>query len=196
MVTQYLEAATDSRSMTVTLTTDELGYLSHYAGPRGDLYYKSKTGINKVRHLAQHNTPPPTHTHTHTACLVILKVKVKELLSVFAHFVVLGLVISMSAHLVWLLRDQGCRRYTIHKDSMKFWIITVTLTLKTTIYFLHKTLQLMMTYHPNEFGCRKICSPVDIVGTIIFDYVTSSCHLEDSKPIFLHDTGPWRCITI
>ena len=57
-------------------------------------------------------------SYTHLLlCLVILLVK--ELLSVYAHFVVLGLVISSgkSAHLVWLPRDQW---YRIHKDSTKF----------------------------------------------------------------------------
>ena len=79
------------------------------------------------------------------------------LLSVYAHFVVLDLAIinRKSAHLVWLPRDQWYRRYKIHKDSIFFWSFTVTFTLKT-IYFLHKTLQLMMMYHPIKFGCKKI----------------------------------------
>ena len=46
----------------------------------------------------------------------------KVLLSVYAHFVVLGLVInkSKSAQRVWLPRDQWYKRYEIHEDSIKF----------------------------------------------------------------------------
>ena len=37
-----------------------------------------------------------------------------------------------------------------------------------------------------------------MVETVIFDYMSLHCvlDLEDSKPIFLHDTGLWWCITI
>ena len=47
---------------------------------------------------------------------------VKVLLSVYAHIVVLGLVINniKSAHSFWLPRDQWYRTYKIHKDSIKF----------------------------------------------------------------------------
>ena len=47
---------------------------------------------------------------------------VKVLLSVYAHIVVLGLVINniKSAQPVWLPRDQWYRTYKIHKDSIKF----------------------------------------------------------------------------
>ena len=94
------------------------------------------------------------------------------LLSVYAHFVVLGLTISnsTSARLVWLPRDQWYRRYRIHKDSIKFWTITVTLTFKTAIQFFHKTLQLMMMYHQIKFGCQKISSLVDTEETVRFCY--------------------------
>ena len=64
------------------------------------------------------------------------------------------------------------------------------LTLKTTIQFLHKALQHMMIYHPIKFGYRKISSSVDMVETVIIDQMSphSDPELEDSKPIFLHDT--------
>ena len=71
----------------------------------------------------------PTYTNLPTlvACLVILHIKVLE----YAHFVVLGLIISnsTSAHLVRLPRDQWYRRY----------IKIMTLTFKTTIQILHNT---------------------------------------------------------
>ena len=54
----------------------------------------------------------------------------------------------LSAQLLWLLKDQLYRGCKIHKDSMKGWIFTVIVTLKITINFLHKTLQLRMMYHP------------------------------------------------
>ena len=62
--------------------------------------------------------------------------------------------------------------------------------LKTTIKFLHKTLQLMMMYHPIKFGCKKISSSVDMVDKVISDYMCLQCdpEFQDSKPIFLHDT--------
>ena len=50
------------------------------------------------------------------------------LLSVYAHFVVLGLVTMNSklAHHLWLPRDQWHRRYKIHKDSLKFFNLDIT----------------------------------------------------------------------
>ena len=48
----------------------------------------------------------------------------------------------------------------------------------------------MMMYHPLKFDCKKIDSSVDMVEIFIFDYLSPHCDLdlEDSKPIFLHDT--------
>ena len=48
----------------------------------------------------------------------------------------------------------------------------------------------MMMYHPSKLGCKKISSSVDMVKTVIFDYMSLNCdlELEDSKQIFLHDT--------
>ena len=45
-------------------------------------------------------------------------------------------------------------------------------------------------YHPIKFGCRKISSSVEMVGTVIFDYMSPHCDpkLEENKPIFLHNT--------
>ena len=43
---------------------------------------------------------------------------------------------------------------------------------------------------PSKFGYKKICSSADMVETVIFDQMSPHCdpELEDSKPIFLHDT--------
>ena len=48
----------------------------------------------------------------------------------------------------------------------------------------------MMMYHPIKFGCKKISSSADIAETVISDQMSPHCdsELEDSKPIFLHDT--------
>ena len=48
----------------------------------------------------------------------------------------------------------------------------------------------MMMYYPINFGCKKISNSVDMVDTVIFDYMSPQCdlELEDSKLIFLHDT--------
>ena len=48
----------------------------------------------------------------------------------------------------------------------------------------------MMMYHPIKFVCRKISSSLDMVETVIFDYMSLNCdlELEDSKQIFSHDT--------
>ena len=53
-----------------------------------------------------------------------------------------------------------------------------------------QNIPVMMIYHPIKFGCRKISSSVDMVETVISDYMSPHCdlELEDSKPIFLHDT--------
>ena len=48
----------------------------------------------------------------------------------------------------------------------------------------------MMVCHPIKFGCKKISSSVDMVETVILDYISPHFdpELEDSNPIFLHDT--------
>ena len=45
-------------------------------------------------------------------------------------------------------------------------------------------------YYPTKCGCKKISSSVNIAETIILDYMSPHYdpQLEDSKPIFLHDT--------
>ena len=45
-------------------------------------------------------------------------------------------------------------------------------------------------YHPNTFVCKKISTSLDMTETVIFDNMSPHCdlELEDSKPIFLHDT--------
>ena len=45
-------------------------------------------------------------------------------------------------------------------------------------------------YKPIKFGFRKISSSADMVETVISDQTSPHCdpELEDSKPIFLHDT--------
>ena len=62
--------------------------------------------------------------------------------------------------------------------------------IKTTIKFLHKTCQPGMMYHTIKFGGKTISSSVDMVETVIFDYMSPPCdlELENSKPIFLYDT--------
>ena len=48
----------------------------------------------------------------------------------------------------------------------------------------------MIRYYPFKCGCKKISNPVDIVETVILDYMSPNYdpELDDSKPIFLHDT--------
>ena len=55
-----------------------------------------------------------------------------------------------------------------------------------------------MMCHTIKVGCKKISTSVDTVEAVISDYMSPRCgrDLEDGKPIFLHDTGPWWCITI
>ena len=45
-------------------------------------------------------------------------------------------------------------------------------------------------HHPIQIGCKKISSSVDVVKAVISDYMSPQCDLdlEDSKPVFLHDT--------
>ena len=44
--------------------------------------------------------------------------------------------------------------------------------------------------NPIKYGWKKIISSVDVVKTVISDYISPHCdpELEDSKPIFLQDT--------
>ena len=48
----------------------------------------------------------------------------------------------------------------------------------------------MMMYRPMKLGYKNISSSADMVETVIFDQMSSNSdpELEDSKPIFLHDT--------
>ena len=48
----------------------------------------------------------------------------------------------------------------------------------------------MVMHHHIKFGYQKISSLADMVETVIYDYMSPHCdpELEDSKPIFLHDT--------
>ena len=47
----------------------------------------------------------------------------------------------------------------------------------------------MVMYHQIKFGCIEISSSVDMVETVVSDYMSPHCDLdlEDSKPTFLHD---------
>ena len=48
----------------------------------------------------------------------------------------------------------------------------------------------MMMYHPIKFGCKEITSSANMVETVTFHQISphSDPELQDSKPIFLHDT--------
>ena len=54
----------------------------------------------------------------------------------------------------------------------------------------------MMVYHPIKFDCKRIGSSV-VAEKVIVDFMSShyDLDLEDSKPIFSHDTLA-HCITI
>ena len=121
-----------------------------------------------------HPTSHPTHPNPHPLSVPsnTVSLTVSLLLSVHAYFLVLGLVIinSKSADLIWLPRDQLYRGYKIHRDSIKFWTCTVILTLKK-IKLLHKTFQLMMMYYLTKCSKEKISSSVDMVETVILDYM-------------------------
>ena len=123
---------------------------------------------NITKFVALHSKIPPTPP---VVCLVILQGKV--ILSVCAHFVVIGLVIinSNSAPLLWLPRDQWYRRYTLHNGSIKFWTFTLILKLKTANHFFFcMTLQLMMMHHNTKFvnktfgGLEDICTNTGILS--------------------------------
>ena len=47
-----------------------------------------------------------------------------------------------------------------------------------------------MMYHPINCGCKKVGGSLDVVETVLPDYKSLHCDpdLEESKPIFLHDT--------
>ena len=47
-----------------------------------------------------------------------------------------------------------------------------------------------MMYDPIKCGSKTIISPIDMVESIISEYMSPNCDpdLEDSKPIFLHGT--------
>ena len=47
-----------------------------------------------------------------------------------------------------------------------------------------------MMYHPIKFDRKEISSSIDMIGTVISDYMSPHCdlELEDSKPIFLQNT--------
>ena len=50
----------------------------------------------------------------------------------------------------------------------------------------------MMLYYQTKSGCKQTSDLKDTVETVTFYYINPCCDLdlEDSKPIFLHDTPP------
>ena len=48
----------------------------------------------------------------------------------------------------------------------------------------------MVMYQSIKFGCKRISSSVDMVETVISDCMSPHCdtEVEDSKPVFLHNT--------
>ena len=53
---------------------------------------------------------------------------------------------------------------------LTFWSSVVTLTLKTTIQFLHKTLRLMIMYHQTKFGSKRVSNSEDIVKPLVWPW--------------------------
>ena len=128
-----------------------------------------------------------------------MKVKMLQSVHVYAHFVVLGLIIGnvTSAHQVWSPRHQWYRRQS-ERERLNEVLFTVTLTLKT-IQFLHKSLQLMMMYHPIKFHCRKSANQYIMVKTVIFDYMSPNCDFgiwRQRTNLLAWHSGPWWCTII
>ena len=57
------------------------------------------------------------------------------------------------------------------------------LSLKTTIKFLYRTLQLMMMYHPIKCGCKKIGSSVDMVKSHTWLYEPMTLNLKTANQL-------------
>ena len=53
-------------------------------------------------------------------------------------------------------------------------------------------LWLMMLYYKTKFGCKQTSSLEDIVKIVVFDHISpcGDLDIEDSEPIFPHDTLP------
>ena len=56
----------------------------------------------------------------------------------------------------------------LDKHLLTFWNFAVSLTLSTTIHFLHKTLWFIIMYYQTKFGCKRISSSKDTVEIVIF----------------------------
>ena len=76
---------------------------------------------------------------------------------------------------IWLMMMRhdtkfGGKRFRNSEDivwtdnSLTFWNFAVTLTLKTAIQFLHKTLWLMIMYFQTKFGSKRMSSSEDTVS--------------------------------
>ena len=118
--------------------------------------------INQTWSVTFHGQNTQISPHPHPImCLLILQVT--ALLSVY--LIVLGLVVSssISAHLVWFQRYQWYRKYRIDKDSIKFWMFTVTLTLTKAVNSSQKTLQLKTMHHSIKFDYKRISISMDKV---------------------------------
>ena len=83
-------------------------------------YYCHLPWIRKKENKKRQGLLPCAAKYPLPRCVSSDSVLVKALLSVNAHFVILGLVTmnSKSVHLLWLSRDQWYRRYKMHKDSI------------------------------------------------------------------------------
>ena len=90
----------------------------------------------------------------------------------------------------FMQKDQQFRRYTrksyFDRNDPSLW----SWPWNQQSDFLHNALQLMMMYYLIKFSCQNIRSSTDMVETVTFDRMSPHCDskLEDSKPIFLHDT--------
>ena len=73
---------------------------------------------------------------------------------------------------------------------MNIWTLTVTLTLNTTLQFLHQAIQNIMVYQPITSGCKKSRLVQYIWEKQTYSVMSPHCdlELEDDVPMFSHDS--------
>ena len=116
------------------------------------------------------------------------------LLSVYAHFVLLGLIISnsKSARLVWLPRDQWYRGHKILKDCIKVWTFTVTLTTQNaSVYDDVPSNQIIWSQKDQQFSRYGRNSHIWLYDPSLWPWTW-----RQQTNLLVWHSGPWRCITM
>ena len=105
------------------------------------------------------------------------------------------LQVTTSTNLVWLQRYQWYRKNKqAGKHLIKFWTITVTLTLNTALQSFHHRLWLMVMYQQTKFGCwrgKEQVLSLHVSVLVLSDWLITTLLIDDWLSVsWVHKLGP------